>query len=86
MLTKVLFVHKMRKVSKMMPLAMVNKGDEQLIKKVGGKEDTRLFLEKLGFVPGSKVSVGSEADGNVIINVKDSRVAIGKEMALKIMV
>lgn len=76
----------MRKVSKMMPLAMVNKGEEQLIKKVGGKEETRLFLEKLGFVPGSKVSVVSEADGNVIINVKDSRVAIGKEMALKIMV
>ena len=48
----------------MMPLAMANNGEEQLIKKVGGKEETRLFLEKLGFVPGSKVSVVSEADGN----------------------
>ena len=46
----------------MMPLAMATKGEEQLIKKVGGKEETRLFLEKLGFVPGSKVSVVSEAD------------------------
>lgn len=70
----------------MMPLTMVNTGEPSVIKKVGGKEETRLFLEKLGFVPGSKVSVVSEADGNVIINVKDSRVAIGKEMALKIIV
>ena len=70
----------------MMPLTMVNTGEPSVIKKVGGKEETRLFLEKLGFVQGSKVSVVSEAEGNVIINVKDSRVAIGKEMALKIMV
>lgn len=70
----------------MLPLAVANKGEEQLIKKIGGKEETRLFLEKLGFVPGSKVTVVSEADGNVIINVKESRVAIGKDMAMKIMV
>lgn len=70
----------------MMPLAMADRGQEMLIKKVGGKEETRLFLENLGFVPGSKVCVISEVDGNVIINVKESRVAIGKEMALKIMV
>lgn len=86
MLTKVLFVHKMRKVSKMMPLAMANKGEEQLIKKVGGKEETRRFLEKLGFVPGGTVTVVSEIEGNLIVNVKDSRVAIGKDMANKIMV
>lgn len=70
----------------MMPLAMANKGEEQLIKKVGGKEETRRFLEKLGFVPGGTVTVVSEIEGNLIVNVKDSRVAIGKDMANKIMV
>ena len=70
----------------MMPLAMVNKGEEQLIKKVGGKEETRRFLENLGFVPGGEVTVVSEIDGNMIVNIKDSRVAIGKDMANKIMV
>lgn len=66
----------------MMPLAMANKGEEQLIKKVGGKEETRLFLEKLGFVPGSKVSVVSEADGNVTSMLKIRVWQTGKEMAL----
>lgn len=70
----------------MMPLAMANNGEEQLIKKVGGKEETRRFLEKLGFVPGGTVTVVSEIEGNLIVNVKDSRVAIGKDMANKIMV
>ncbi len=70
----------------MMPLAMANNGEEQLIKRSVAKKKRDCFWKKLGFVPGSKVSVVSEADGNVIINVKDSRVAIGKEMALKIMV
>ena len=70
----------------MMPLAMAGKGQEMLIKKVGGKEETRLSLQNLGFIPGSKVSVVSEVDGNVSINVKESRVASGKEMALKIRV
>ena len=70
----------------MMPLAMANKGEEQLIKKVGGKEETRRFLEKLGFVPGGTVTVVSEIEGNLIVNVKDSRAAIGKDMANKIMV
>lgn len=69
-----------------MPLAMANNGEEQLIKKVGGKEETRRFLEKLGFVPGGTVTVVSEIEGNLIVNVKDSRVAIGKDMANKIMV
>ena len=52
----------------------------------GGKEETRLFLEKLGFVVGSSVTVISEAAGNIIVNIKESRVAIGKDMANKIMV
>ena len=68
----------------MMPLTMVNPGEENVIKKVGGKEETRRFLENLGFVTGGVVTVISEIGGNM--NVKDSRVAIGKDMANKIMV
>ena len=56
------------------------------IKKIGGKEEVKLFLEKLGFVVGGDVSVVSEVSGNMIVNVKGSRVAIGKDMANKIMV
>lgn len=69
-----------------MPLTMARAGEENIIKKVGGKEETRLFLEKLGFVAGGKVTVISETSGNMIVNVKDSRVAIGKDMANKIMI
>lgn len=69
-----------------MPLSMVNAGEENVIKKVGGKEETRKFLEGLGFVTGSMVTVISQIGGNMIVNVKDSRVAIGKDMANKIMV
>ena len=69
-----------------MPLTMATKGEEQTIKKVGGKEEIRLFLEKLGFIEGGAVTVISEASGNMIVNIKDSRVAIGKDMAMKIMV
>ncbi len=70
----------------MMPLTMVNVGEKNTIKRVGGKEDTKKFLENLGFVTGGTVTVVSAIDGNVIVNVKDSRVAIGKDMANKIMV
>lgn len=70
----------------MMPLTMVNSGEENEIKRVGGKEETRRFLENLGFVQGAKVTVVSQIEGNVIVNVKESRVAIGKDMANKIMV
>ena len=70
----------------MMPLTMANAGEPNIIKKVGGKEETRKFLENLGFVTGGTVTVVSETGGNMIVNVKDSRVAIGKEMANKIMV
>lgn len=69
-----------------MPLTMANIGEENLIKKVGGKEETRRFLENLGFVTGGIVTVVSEIGGNMIVNVKDSRVAIGKEMASKIII
>ena len=70
----------------MMPLTMVSEGEANVICKVGGKEETRRFLENLGFVVGEIVTVVSVIGGNVIVNVKDSRVAIGKDMANKIMV
>ena len=60
--------------------------EENIIRKVGGSPDTRKFLENLGFVAGGPVTVISEISGNVIVNVKDSRVAVSKEMACKIMV
>lgn len=70
----------------MMPLSMVKPGETNTIKKVGGKKETRKFLENLGFVTGGEVTVVSEIEGNLIVNVKDSRVAIGKDMANRIMV
>lgn len=69
-----------------MPLSMVKEGEPSIIKKVGGKEETRKFLENLGFVIGATVTVISAIGGNVIVNIKDSRVAIGRDMANKIMV
>ena len=69
-----------------MPLSMMKAGEPNVIKKVGGREDTRRFLENLGFVAGGIVTVVSQTGGNMIVNVKDSRVAIGKDMANKIMV
>ncbi|MBR6081270.1 MAG: ferrous iron transport protein A [Treponema sp.] len=69
-----------------MPLTMAAVGESFLIKKITGKEETRRFLENLGFVAGSEVSVVSEICGNVIVQVKESRVAISREMAQKIIV
>jgi ferrous iron transport protein A len=69
-----------------MPLSMMGTGEPCEIKKVGGKEETRRFLENLGFVAGGIVTVVSEINGNMIVNIKDSRIAIGKDMACKIMV
>ncbi|CCZ42285.1 MAG: FeoA family protein [Butyribacter sp.] len=70
----------------MMPLSMIPEGQPSVIKKIGGKEETRRFLENLGFVVGGTVTVISQIGGNMIVNVKDARVAIGKDMANKIMV
>ncbi len=69
-----------------MPLTMVKPGEPNVIKKVGGKEETRRFLENLGFVAGGMITVVSDIGGNLIVNVKDSRVAIGKDMANKILI
>ena len=70
----------------MLPLTMASQGEPMTIKKIGGKLETKKFLETLGFVVGGTVTVVSEINGNMIVNVKDSRVAIGKDMANKIMV
>ena len=70
----------------MLPLTMANPGEPVTIKKIGGKAETKKFLETLGFVVGGVVTVVSEINGNMIVNVKDSRVAIGKDIANKIMV
>lgn len=70
----------------MMPLTMAETGREFEIRKVGGKEETRRFLESLGFVMGGFVNVVSVTGGDLIVKVKDSRVAISREMANKIMI
>lgn len=70
----------------MLPLTMASQGELVTIKKIGGKQETKKFLETLGFVVGGTITVVSEINGNMIVNVKDSRVAIGKDMANKIMV
>ncbi|MCM1184188.1 MAG: ferrous iron transport protein A [Roseburia sp.] len=69
-----------------MPLSMAKSGEPVEIKRVGGREETRKFLENLGFVTGGMVTVISDIGGNLIVNVKESRVAIGKDMANKIIV
>lgn len=69
-----------------MPLSMMKTGEPGTIKKIGGREDTRRFLENLGFVAGGIVTVISHIGGNIIVNVKDSRVAIGKDLANKILI
>jgi ferrous iron transport protein A len=69
-----------------MPLTMAKAGEINTIKKVGGKEETRRFLENLGFVAGSQVAIVSKISGSMIVDVKGSRVAVNKEMANKIMV
>ncbi|WP_302625149.1 FeoA family protein [uncultured Eubacterium sp.] len=70
----------------MMPLTMAKEGESNIIKRVSGKTETKKFLESLGFVVGSAVTVITQMGGNVIVNIKDSRVAIGKDMANKIMI
>lgn len=69
-----------------MPLTMAKMGETNTIKRIGGREDTRKFLENLGFVTGGLVTVVSEISGNMILNVKDSRIALGRDMASKIMI
>jgi ferrous iron transport protein A len=69
-----------------MPLLLAKPGEKNAIKRIGGRDDTKKRLETLGFVVGCPVTVVSEINGNVIVNVKDSRIAISREMANKIMI
>lgn len=70
----------------MMPLCFAERGEENVIKKIGGSPDVKKHLEDLGFVVGGAVTVVNALAGNVIVNVKDARVAISEEMARRIMV
>lgn len=70
----------------MMPLSFATAGEENIIKKIGGKPEVKKHLENLGFVVGGTVAVITTLGGNVIVNVKEARVAISEEMAQKIMI
>ena len=70
----------------MMPLTMAKAGDTVTIQKITGKDEVRLHLAELGFVVGSEVTVVNEIAGNLIVQVKDARIAISKELANKILV
>ena len=70
----------------MMPLALVNPGEENLIRKVGGSPEVKKHLEDLGFVAGGTATVVATLGGNIIVKIKESRIAISEEMARKIMI
>ncbi len=70
----------------MMPLTLAELGEENTIKKIGGSPEVKKHLENLGFVVGGNVTIVSSLAGNVIVNVKEARIAISEEMARKIMV
>ena len=70
----------------MMPLTLMSPGEDAIIQRIGGKPEGRQHLENLGFVVGGNVSVINTIGGNLIVNVKEARVAISREMAQKIMV
>ena len=70
----------------MMPLTFANVGEESIVRKVSGNPEGRQHLEDLGFVAGGAVTVVSSLGGNIIVKVKESRVAISEEMARKIMI
>ncbi len=70
----------------MMPLSFADIGEENVIKKIGGTPEVKKHLENLGFVVGGNVTIVNALGGNVIVNVKETRVAISKEMAQKIMI
>ena len=70
----------------MMPLALANIGEENLIHKVGGSPEMKKHLEDLGFTAGGTVTVVASLGGNIIVKIKESRVAISEELARKIMI
>ncbi|MBQ7740270.1 MAG: ferrous iron transport protein A [Eubacterium sp.] len=70
----------------MIPLSVLGDGNEGIIKKVGGKPEVKKHLENLGFIVGDTVNVITEQNGNIIVKIKEARIAISKEMAMKIYV
>ena len=70
----------------MMPLSLADVGEENTVKKIGGSPEVKKHLENLGFVVGGRVTVITSLGGNVIVNVKEARIAISLEMATQIMV
>ena len=70
----------------MMPLNLADSGQPQIIKRLGGSPEVKKHLEDLGFVVGGEVSVVSSLGGNLIVKVRESRIAVSKEQAMKIMV
>lgn len=75
-----------RRANTMMPLIVADMGEEYIIRKIGGSPEVKKHLEDLGFVVGGFVTVVSSMGGNLIVNIKESRVAISREMAQKIMI
>jgi ferrous iron transport protein A len=76
----------LKEIDFMMPLMFANTGETNIIKKVGGSPEVKKHLENLGFVAGGEVTIISSLGGNVIVNVKETRVAISEEMARKVMI
>ena len=70
----------------MIPLTFANNGETHIIKRIGGNEELKHHLESLGFTVGTQINIVNSLSGNVILNIKESRVAIGKDMAAKIMI
>ena len=70
----------------LMPITVADTGEEMIVRKVGGNSEVKLHLENLGIVPGGFVTLIAVNNGNVILKVKESRIALNKDMAMKIMV
>ncbi len=70
----------------MIPLSLANIGEENVVKRIGGNPEIKKRLEDLGFVIGGRVTVVSSLNGNLIVNVKETRIAVDEAMAIKIMV
>lgn len=70
----------------MMPLTFANPNEENIIRKIGGSNEVKQHLEDLGFVVGARIRVITQLNGNLIVNVKESRVALNRDMAAKIMI
>lgn len=70
----------------MVPLLMMSEGDSAVIRRITGNDETKKFIEKLGFTVGTRIAIVSKIGGNLIVRIKDSRVAVAREMARRIMV